>query len=637
MIQSVLVANRGEIACRVFRTCRDLGISTVAVYSDPDASLPHVREADAAVRLPGATPAETYLRGDLVVKAALAAGADAVHPGYGFLSESAAFAQAVVDAGLTWIGPPPAAIEAMASKTRAKQLMAAAGVPLLAPVDPAKATGADLPLLLKAAAGGGGRGMRVVRELIDLEGELAAASAEARSAFGDGEVFAEPYVERGRHVEVQIMADAHGTVWALGTRDCSLQRRHQKVIEEAPAPGLPEALRGRLRTAAVAAARAVSYRGAGTVEFLVDPSGRAYFLEMNTRLQVEHPVTEAVFGVDLVALQLQVAEGAALPTEPPEPNGHAVEARLYAEDPATGWTPQTGVLHHLSLPDGVRLDRGYGDGDTIGVHYDAMLAKAVVHAPTRAAAVRALARALELARIHGPKTNRDLLVRSLRHPDFTSGRLDTGFYDRHLPALTEPRAGEAHAALAAALADAAGRASRFGGGWRNLPSQPQTKRYGDHEIRYRLTRHGLTADGFPDVRLEAAEPGRVRLEVDGVSRDFLVARYGDQVYVDTAVGSYALTAHPRFADPSELVAPGSLLAPMPGVVVRVADGLAEGARVTAGQPLIWLEAMKMTHPITAPAAGTLTALHAAPGRQVEVGALLAVVQDESEAQEDQPS
>ncbi|WHM38147.1 biotin carboxylase N-terminal domain-containing protein [Streptomyces sp. BPTC-684] len=636
MIQSVLVANRAEIASRVFRTCRDLGISTVAVCSDPDASLPYVHEADAAVRLPGATPAETYLRGDLVVKAALAAGADAVHPGYGFLSESADFAQAVVDAGLTWIGPPPAAIEAMASKTRAKELMAAAGVPLLAPVDPAKATAADLPLLLKAAAGGGGRGMRVVRELRDLSGELESASAEARSAFGDGEVFAEPYVERGRHVEVQIMADAHGTVWALGTRDCSLQRRHQKVIEEAPAPGLPEALRTGLRTAAVAAARAVSYRGAGTVEFLVDAQGRAYFLEMNTRLQVEHPVTEAVFGVDLVALQLQVAEGAALSAEPPEPSGHAVEARLYAEDPAGGWTPQTGVLHRLDVP-GVRLDRGYGDGDTIGVHYDAMLAKAVVHAPTRAAAVRTLARALERARIHGPRTNRDLLVRSLRHPDFTSGRVDTGFYDRHLAALTEPRAGEAHAALAAALADAAGRTSRFGGGWRNLPSQPQTKRYGDHEIRYRLTREGLAADGFADVRLEAAEPGRVRLEVDGVARDFLVARYGDQVYVDTATGSYAFTAHPRFTDPSGLVAPGSLLAPMPGVVVRVADGLAEGATVTAGQPLIWLEAMKMTHPITAPASGTLTALHAAPGRQVEVGALLAVVQDASEAQEDQPS
>ncbi|MFK8911794.1 biotin carboxylase N-terminal domain-containing protein, partial [Streptomyces sp. YS-3] len=597
MIQSVLVANRAEIASRVFRTCRDLGISTVAVHSDPDASLPYVREADAAVRLPGAAPAETYLRGELIVKAALAAGADAVHPGYGFLSESAGFARAVLDAGLTWIGPPPAAVEAMASKTRAKELMRAAGVPLLAPVDPAQATDADLPLLLKAAAGGGGRGMRIVRELALLEAELAAASAEARSAFGDGEVFAEPYVERGRHVEVQIMADAHGTVWALGTRDCSLQRRHQKVIEEAPAPGLPEALRTRLRTAALAAARAVSYRGAGTVEFLVDPHGRAYFLEMNTRLQVEHPVTEAVFGIDLVALQLKVAEGAALPAEPPEPVGHAVEARLYAEDPANGWTPQTGVLHRLDVP-GVRLDRGYGDGDTIGVHYDAMLAKAVVHAPTRAAAVRKLARALERAEVHGPGTNRDLLVRSLRHPDFTSGRVDTGFYDCHLPALTEPRPGEAHAALAAALADAAGRTSRFGGGWRNLPSQPQSKRYGDHEIRYRLTRRGLVAEDFPDVRLQTCEPGRVRLEVDGVARDFRVARYGDRVYVDTATGSYALTAHPRFTGPGDLLAPGSLLAPMPGVVVRVADGLAEGARVTAGQPLLWLEAMKMTHPIT---------------------------------------
>ncbi|MEV6553519.1 biotin carboxylase N-terminal domain-containing protein [Streptomyces sp. NPDC051597] len=636
MIQSVLVANRAEIASRVFRTCRELGISTVAVHSDPDASLPYVQEADAAVRLPGAAPAETYLRGEAIVKAALAAGADAVHPGYGFLSESAGFAQAVLDAGLTWIGPPPAAVEAMASKTRAKQLMAAAGVPLLAPVDPAKATDADLPLLLKAAAGGGGRGMRIVRELAVLDAELAAASAEARSAFGDGEVFAEPYVERGRHVEVQIMADAHGTVWALGTRDCSLQRRHQKVIEEAPAPGLPEAVRTRLRTAAVAAARAVSYRGAGTVEFLVDPEGRAYFLEMNTRLQVEHPVTEAVFGVDLVALQLHVAEGAALPAEPPEPSGHAVEARLYAEDPAGGWTPQTGVLHLLDVP-GVRLDRGYGDGDTIGVHYDAMLAKAVVHAPTRAAAVRTLARALELAEVHGPGTNRDLLVRSLRHPDFTSGRLDTGFYDRHLAALTEPLPGEAHAALAAALADAAGRASRFGGGWRNLPSQPQTKRYGDHEIRYRPTRRGPEAEDFPDVRVLACAPGRVRLEVDGVARDFRVARYGDRVYVDTPTGSYALTAHPRFPAPGGPPAPGSLLAPMPGVVVRVADGLAEGAEVTAGQPLIWLEAMKMTHPITAPATGTLTALHAAPGRQVEVGALLAVVQDAPVAQEDQPS
>ncbi|MER5851461.1 biotin carboxylase N-terminal domain-containing protein, partial [Streptomyces sp. NPDC002012] len=457
MIRSLLVANRGEIACRIFRTCRALGIATVAVYSDADAEALHVREADTAVRLPGAAPSDTYLRGDLVVRAALAAGADAVHPGYGFLSENAGFAGAVQDAGLVWVGPPVKAIELMASKTRAKELMAAAGVPLLAPVDTERATADDLPLLLKAAAGGGGRGMRIVRELADLPGELTAASAEAAAAFGDGEVFAEPYVERGRHVEVQVMADEHGGVWALGTRDCSLQRRHQKVVEEAPAPGLDDALRARLHDAAVAAARAVGYRGAGTVEFLLAADGRPYFLEMNTRLQVEHPVTEAVFGLDLVALQLRVAEGEPLPaTAPPEPHGHAVEARLYAEDPARDWQPQTGELHTLEVPDepGLRLDTGYTGGDTIGVHYDPMLAKVIAHAPTRGEAVRLLARALERTCIRGPVTNRDLLVRSLRHPDFRAARRDTGFYDRHLDALT-PAPDEADhrtAALAAALA-----------------------------------------------------------------------------------------------------------------------------------------------------------------------------------------
>ncbi|MFP3992533.1 biotin carboxylase N-terminal domain-containing protein, partial [Streptomyces sp. E11-3] len=462
MIRTLLVANRGEIAVRVFRTCRELGIATAAVHSDADTDALHVREADVAVRLPGLAPADTYLRGDLVVKAAQAAGADAVHPGYGFLSENAEFARAVLDAGLVWIGPPPEAIEAMASKTRAKELMAAAGVPLLDPVKPAAATADDLPLLVKAAAGGGGRGMRVVRELDDLERELAAAEAEALSAFGDGEVFVEPYVERGRHVEVQVLADGHGVVWALGTRDCSLQRRHQKVIEEAPAPGLPDGLRASLHESAVAAARAIGYRGAGTVEFLV-ADGRAYFLEMNTRLQVEHPVTEEVFGLDLVALQLHVAEGGTLAAEPPGARGHAVEARLYAEDPARGWTPQTGTLHRVAVPGGVRLDTGYGSGDTVGVHYDAMLAKVVAWAPTRAEAVRKLAGALERARVHGPVTNRELLVRSIRHPEFSSGDVDTGFYERHLDELTAPDGGtvaprgEAVAALAAALADAAAR------------------------------------------------------------------------------------------------------------------------------------------------------------------------------------
>ncbi|MFV8128936.1 biotin carboxylase N-terminal domain-containing protein [Streptomyces syringium] len=713
MIRSVLVANRGEIARRVFRTCRSLGIGTVAVYSDADASAAHAREADAAVRLPGAAPADTYLRGELVVQAALAAGADAVHPGYGFLSEDAGFAAAVADAGLVWIGPPPSAISAMASKTRAKSLMAAAGVPLLSSVDPASVSAADLPLLVKASAGGGGRGMRVVRELAYLEGELASARDEAAAAFGDGSVFVEPYVEGGRHVEVQILADAHGTVWTLGTRDCSLQRRHQKVVEEAPAPGLSEGLRETLRSAAVAAALAVDYRGAGTVEFLVAPGGRAFFLEMNTRLQVEHPVTECVYGVDLVALQIRVAEGYALGA-PPSPVGHAVSARLYAEDPARSWRPWAGVVHrlsvgagasgvrrrglrgggpgpyiygpasqivssnphlgpqiHVSVPDphpcdpvtsrgvpaaGLRVDSGVEDGDVVGVHYDSMLAKVIAWAPTRDEAVRRLAHELERARIHGPVTNRSLLVRSLRHPEFLAGEMDTGFYERHLPALTGPdsKVDRRLAALAAALADAAAR--RAGGpgvqppdnkggwvgetsvphrigGWRNVPSQPQVKRYraGDDEveIRYRLGRGGLVAEGFDQVRLVSAGSEGVVLDVGGVRRHFEVACYsGGDVYVDSSVGAFAFTALARFPDPTTRTAPGSLLAPMPGTVVRVADGVAVGKPVQAGQPLLWLEAMKMEHRVVSPADGTLTALHAVPGRQVEVGALLAVVTTE---------
>ncbi|BAU85188.1 methylcrotonyl-CoA carboxylase biotin-containing subunit [Streptomyces laurentii] len=651
MLSTLLVANRGEIACRIFRTCRDLGIATVAVYSDADADALHVREADTAVRLPGAAPADTYLRGDLIVKAALAAGADAVHPGYGFLSENPGFARAVTDAGLVWIGPPPAAIEAMASKTRAKELL---GVPPLAAAD---VTADDLPVLVKAAAGGGGRGMRVVRHRADLDGELKAASAEALSAFGDGEVFVEPYVENGRHVEVQILADTHGTVWTLGTRDCSLQRRHQKVIEESPAPGLPPGLVASLYERSAAAAKAVGYTGAGTVEFLV-AGGRAHFLEMNTRLQVEHPVTEAVFGIDLVALQIAVAEGDALPPDPPEPSGHAIEARLYAEDPAARWAPQAGRLHTFELPGlglsgsglpgsgsagsglpggpGLRVDTGYVSGDTVGVHYDAMLAKVVAHAPTRAAAARLLARGLERARIHGPSTNRDLLVASLRHPGFTEpARLGTDFYAEHLDVLTVPPPGEEYAAVAAALADAAVNPSRFGGGWRNVRSQDERRAYtglartgdGGHEVAYRPTRAGgYQVTSPPGVRAVAVAADRVSLEAGGIVRHFSIARHDGTVYA----GPHRLTPVPRFPDPDDQREPGSLLAPMPGTVVRVADGLAVGGRVEAGQPLLWLEAMKMEHRVTAPASGTLTALHAAPGRQVEVGALLAVVSTDAQ-------
>ena len=717
MITSVLVANRGEIARRVFRSCARLGIATVAVYSDADADAPHVHEADAAVRLPGSAPAGTYLRADLLVRAARAAGADAVHPGYGFLSENAGFARTVAEAGPVWIGPPAEAIEAMADKIRAKRLMADAGVPLLAPVpvDEVAGTPADrLPLLVKAAAGGGGRGMRIVREPGALEGELAAARAEAEAAFGDGAVFVEPYVERARHVEVQILADAHGTVWALGTRDCSLQRRHQKVVEEAPAPGLGPELRARLEEFAARAARAIGYRGAGTVEFLVAAGSaepQPYFLEMNTRLQVEHPVTEAVYGLDLVAEQIRVAEGGALdPHGPPRPYGHAVEARLYAEDPARGWQPQTGTLHRLHLPgapgefgppdgrtgrpdepgaglspaspagarpyDGpyagsyagpyIRLDSGVADGDEITAHYDPLLAKVVAWAPSRAEAVRALAHTLERARVHGPATNRDVLVRSLRHPDFAepapagggSGRrgrsgLDTGFYDRLLPELAahseEFERFRRIAAFAAALADATA-AARGGattgarlGGWRNVPALPHTRTYrsepdgAEVEVRYRYGRDGTftaedAAGEYGALRVLRAEPARTVLEVDGVRREFAVARYplGDgevRVHVDgpPPLGAHAFTALPRLRAPRAETEPGSLLAPMPGTVVRLADGLSAGAAVEAGRPLLWLEAMKMEHRIDAPATGTVTALHAEPGRQVEVGTVLAVI------------
>ena len=641
-ITSVLVANRGEIARRVFRTCRDLGIATVAVYSNADAASPHVAEADAAVHLLGDSPADTYLRADLLVDAARRAGADAVHPGYGFLAESAAFARAVIDAGLVWIGPSPEAIESMGSKIEAKKLMASAGVPVLDELDPETLTADDLPVLVKASAGGGGRGMRVVRELDDLAAQVAAAQSEAASAFGDPTVFCERYVEAGRHIEVQVLADQYGTVWTLGERECSIQRRHQKVVEEAPSP-LVERVPG-MRAALFAAARAavstIDYVGAGTVEFLADDSGRFYFLEMNTRLQVEHPVTEATTGVDLVRLQLEIANGAALPERPAAAAGHAIEARLYAEDPAAGWQPQTGMLHRLSVPGvlaefapppyaGVRIDSS-GTGE-VTPFYDAMLAKVIASASTRADAARLLAAALAQAEIHGLRTNRDLLVRVLRHPAFLAGDTDTGFLDRY--ALTDPLAdpqAQAVSALAAALADAA--ANRAGAralaevpsGWRNVASAPQRKEYDGHVVEYQLTRDGLRADQYPDVRLITATPTQVDLDVAGVRRRFAIAVYPRLVCVDSPLGPVALTPVERFPGPTAHLAAGSLLAPTPGSVVRVA--VAVGDHVEKGQPLLWLEAMKMEHAVNAPTAGIVAELPVAAGQQVDVGSVLAVVE-----------
>ncbi|MEU7142281.1 biotin carboxylase N-terminal domain-containing protein [Nocardia sp. NPDC046473] len=665
-ITNILVANRGEIARRVFATCRRMGIGTVAVYSDADAAAPHVAEADAAVLLPGNTPAETYLRGELIIEAALAAGADAIHPGYGFLSENADFAKAVLAAGLVWIGPPVEAIEQMGSKVASKKMMDAAGVPVLAELDPAEVTEAHLPVLIKASAGGGGRGMRVVRALAELEPQIEAARREAESAFGDPTVFCERYLETGRHIEVQVMADTHGTIWAVGERECSIQRRHQKVIEEAPSPLVErtDGMRERLFEAARLASGAIGYTGAGTVEFLADERGDFFFLEMNTRLQVEHPVTECTTGLDLVRLQLEVATGAALPAELPALHGHSIEVRLYAEDPAHDWQPQSGTVHRIDIPSvvtefdlldrpGVRLDTGVVDGSIVGVHYDPMLAKVISYAETRDEAARLLANALHRAKIHGLVTNRDLLVRVLRHPAFLAGDTDTAFFTTHgLDTLAAPLVSESDEALsivAAALADAAANrgAARVAGGlpsgWRNLPSQSTHKLFesrtsGTHDVGYRYTRGVVSVDGHDGLELVEATPDRVVLAVPSergaVRRHFAVARYADLVCVDSPLGPVSVRKLPRFTDPADQVATGSLLAPMPGSVIRL--GAEVGSHVEQGQPILWLEAMKMEHTIAAPAAGVLSAVNVTVGQQVEVGTVLAVV-DPAEGIETQES
>ena len=644
MITKVLVANRGEIARRVFATCRKLGIGTVAVYTDPDAASPHVAEADARVRLEGRNG---YLDAQQLIGAARAAGADAIHPGYGFLSENSEFAAAVLDAGLTWIGPPAAAVAAMGSKIEAKKMMAAAGVPVLDELDPDTITADQLPVLIKASAGGGGRGMRVVRELSELPAQTEAARREASSAFGDPTVFCERYLATGHHVEVQVLADEHGTVWSVGERECSIQRRHQKIIEEAPSPLVERTpgMRDKLFDAARLAAAAIGYTGAGTVEFMAGPddsgAGSFYFLEMNTRLQVEHPVTEETTGLDLVELQLHVADGGHLDPEPPPSRGYSIEARLYAEDPAKGWQPQAGTVHRFEVPGDVRLDTGIVDGSTVSVFYDPMVAKVITYASSRRQAAALLADALARTRIHGVRTNRDLLVNVLRHPAFLDGATDTAFFDTHgLAELAAPLADQRTvelSAAAAALADAAQNrqtATIFTAapsGWRNVASGYQAKSYRDaagdtHEVRYRFTRTGVELPGHDDVTIATATPDRVVLGVAGVERPFDVARYGDQIFVDSPLGPVQFVALPRFPDPAAAVAQGSLLAPMPGSVLRV--GAAAGDPVTAGQPLIWLEAMKMEHTVTAPSDGVLTELNVAAGQQVEVGAVLARVETE---------
>jgi acetyl/propionyl-CoA carboxylase alpha subunit len=656
-IRKLLIANRGEIASRVIRTARAMDIETVAVYSDPDAGLPFVRHADEAARLPGATPADTYLRGDAIIAAAQATGADAVHPGYGFLSENADFARACATAGLTFVGPTPEAIEAMGSKIAAKRLMASAGVPVLPGAvfdtepDPEelRAAAAEIgyPVLVKAAFGGGGRGMRIVRDGDGVAEAVAGARREAASAFGDGTVFLERFVDAPRHVEVQIVGDQAGTVVHLFERECSIQRRYQKIIEEAPSPVVGDELRAELCRAAVAAGKAIGYVGAGTVEFVLDSSGHFYFLEVNTRLQVEHPVTELITGVDLVRVQIDVAGGHPLPPNVTAATftGHAIEARLYAEDAPAGYLPTSGDLHTFEIEpaDGLRVDAGFASHTRISTFYDSMLAKVIGYGPTREEARQVLAGALARARLHGPVTNRDLLVGILREPEFQAGAIDTGYLDRHPPAelcRTVDDAGIHWHALAAALADQAARRAEspvlatLPSGWRNNPSALQQAVYelADRrvDVAYRVDRDGLSAtvDGteLANAVLHMASPSSVDLEISGVRRRVAVTRVGDVSYVDSIAGHTALVEVDRFPDPAAVAQAGSLLAPMPGTVVRVDVGV--GDHVDAGASILAIEAMKMEHTIRAPAAGVVGEITVVVGAQVDSGSVLAVLDEE---------
>jgi len=644
---AVLVANRGEIARRVFRTARDMGLRCVAIYVAADADAPFVGEADEAVRLDDGG----YLDGDAVLAAARATGAAAIHPGYGFLSENADFARAVEAAGLAWVGPSPEAITRMGDKIAARDLAEKAGVPTLpGSEDPADAERVGFPLLVKAAAGGGGKGMRVVERAADLAEALAAAKREALGGFGDDRVFLERWLPRARHVEIQILGDAHGHVVHLGERECSIQRRHQKILEESPSTRVDATLREAMGGAALRLARELGYRSAGTVEFLLDDAtGDFFFLEVNTRLQVEHPVTEAVTGIDLVREQLRIAAGEPLGREQGDVtfSGAAIEARLYAEDPAGGFLPATGdlVAFAPAAAPAVRWDSGVEAGSRIGTDFDPMLAKVIAHAPTRAEAAGRLARALARTHLGGVTTNRDFLVHVLRSPEFLAGDTTTDFIERVAPRRAlEPDAGELErAARTAALwVQGMNRAearvlAEAPSGWRNarLPDQRLVLDHGEASVtvRYRRLRDGrFRFEDGSTARIHAWSPEAIDVESDGRRGRARVTRAADRLFVQTPRGDVAFRERPRFTPPGGGEEAGGFVASMPGKVIDLR--VVAGDTVAAGDVVLVLEAMKMEHPMRAVHDGIVRELHVAVGDQVQAGTLLLVVEPVENAERD---
>lgn len=621
MIESLLIANRGEIARRIIRTARRLGIRTIAVYSDADAAMPFVREADKAVHIGPAPARESYLRQDRILEAARQTGTQAIHPGYGFLSENANFAEAVIATGLIWVGAPPAAIRAMGLKDAAKQRMMDANVPVTPGYlgedqGPAllqrEADTIGYPVLIKAVAGGGGKGMRRVDTGADFSSALESCRREAASSFGDDRVLIEKYILSPRHIEVQVFGDTHGNVVHLFERDCSLQRRHQKVIEEAPAPGMDETTRAAVCSAAVKAAQAVDYVGAGTVEFIADASeglraDRIWFMEMNTRLQVEHPVTEAITGQDLVEWQIRVASGEPLPQRQEELsiNGWAMEARLYAENPTTGFLPSIGRLEHLRLPLGLRIDSGVEQSDEVTAHYDPLVAKLISHAPSRRQAATLLANAMAGVEVWPVHTNAAFLARTLRHAEFLTGAVDTGFIEHHLADLLPPAEPGAQVLQAAAAA--------------LLPAETQ-------DPWAAITGFRLNAEPSRQVSVEVAgRPYLLDLDLDPAQQ-----RNASGVAGVVFIDGEAWPVGPRRADHaggSHGLIDGSVMAPMPGNIITVS--VSEGDRVLRGQPLLVIEAMKMEQTLSAPFDGIVAELRASPGSQVAEGSLLVRIEGDT--------
>ncbi len=656
MFRTLLIANRGEIACRIARTAHRLGMRTIAVYSEADRDALHVQSCDEAVCIGPASVRDSYLNIKALIAAAKRTGAEAVHPGYGFLSENAPFAQAVIDAGMVWVGPPPAAIESMGSKSGAKAILEPAGVPMVPGYhgdnqDPdfllSKAEEIGFPVLIKAVAGGGGRGMRIVEKASDFIKSLETAQREAIGAFGDGTVLLEKYLTKARHVEVQVFADSTGQVVHLFERDCSIQRRHQKVVEEAPAPGLSSATSAAIGQAAVNAASAIDYLGAGTCEFLMDADQNFYFIEMNTRLQVEHPVTEWITGTDLVEWQLRVATGEPLPLSQNDIRlqGHAIEVRLYAEDPSRGFLPQTGKLEVLKFPehDGfVRVDSGVVEGDEVSPHYDPMIAKLIVRGENRAQAVARLRSALADTQIAGVTTNRAFLHAVARHPAFADGDVHTGFIDQHAADLNVTLPNPSDEVVAAAVlavldqrrATAEQQAARTDDpyspwnstqGWRLNERVHETVQLDWNEQRYAVEvaymgrEYHMTLPTSPaNTRVVHREPGRLAVEIAGRRFNVGVHVEGQDISVMARRGTYRFALHdPGTAAMGQDASGGKLTAPMPGKVTKV--HVKAGANVKKGAPLLTLEAMKMEHTLNAPADGTVVSLRFGEGDQVDEG------------------